>query len=340
MRGLRLGSSYTMDLLNFLSVLTGQEFYVREHRAAFEVWHPRLSAGSKTALGEALALLKSPMLGPALTLGISAVPNFDDVPLPDLLADPERVRRHLQQTPYYDPEQWPVGRRVYECVLPVVSELETLGFRRYWEDERRPLIEAAIRRLMAAIDPLDFDLARAVAEMLGPPHQSVQPVTVLLCSFVAPHGIKVCGPVYLMDIREHHPNMVRTALHEMFHPPYREEEVADALAALSADPLVRSSFEAQDPVYRYEPITGWIEENVVEAMAQYFADEAGFAGDPVACWHIDRDGQLSAVLLAHMRRMPKPPTERFADYFHRLVSAMPVGHLDHEYAALRGPAAG
>ena len=280
MRGLHLGVSYTMDLLNFLSVLTGQEFYVREHRTAFERWHPWLSNGAKAALAEALALLKSPMLGPALTLGISAVPDFDAVPLSDLLADPERVRRHLQATVYYDPEQWPVGAQVYGCVLPVVQELEALGFRRYWEAERRPLIDAAIGRLRAAIDPLDFDLAQAVADMLGPPRQSVEPVTVLLCSFVAPHGIKVCGPVYLMDIRERHPNMVRTALHEMFHPPYQEEEVAGALVALARDPLVVSTFEAQDPVYRYQSINGWIEENVVEAMAHYYADQAGFAGDP------------------------------------------------------------
>jgi hypothetical protein len=338
-KGLLVGSSYAMDLGNFLSVLTGQDFYVRQHREAFETWHPRLSAGASAALGEALALLGSPMLGPPLCLWISAVPDFDAVSLPDLLEVPERIRQHLQHTPYYPSERWPLAASVCQRVLPVVRELESLGFQRYWEDERRPLIEAAIRRFTEAIAPLHFDLTGAVADMLGPPRRRAEPVTVILCSFVAPHGVKVCGPVYLTDIREGHQNTIRTALHEMFHPPFREEEVAAELAALAGDPLVRSTFEAQDPVHRYATITGWIEENVVEAMAQSFADEAGFADDPISRYHLDHDGKLSVVLLAHMRRSPKAPTEPFATYFRRVVGAMPVGSLDREYAALHGQAA-
>lgn len=54
MKGLLVQSSYTADLIQFLSVLTGQDFYVREHREVFAEWHPRLSAG---ALAEAAALV-------------------------------------------------------------------------------------------------------------------------------------------------------------------------------------------------------------------------------------------------------------------------------------------
>jgi hypothetical protein len=115
--------------------------------------------------------------------------------------------------------------------------------------------------------------------------------------------------------------------------------VAAEVAALAADPLVRATFEAQASGLRYDPISGWIEENLVEAMAHTFAQAAGFADDPAARYHLDHDGQLSVVFLAYLRRFPKAPTERFADYFKRLVAAMPVGHLDREYAALRGPTA-
>jgi hypothetical protein len=175
-----------MDLANFLSVLTGQEVYVREHRAAFERWAPRLGEGATAALQDALVRLNSPMLGPPLCLWVSAVPHFDAVPLADLLADPERIRGHFRYTPYYAPaDRWPVAAGVCQTVVPVVQELETLGFRRYWEAERRPLIDAAIGRFRAATEPIDFDLAGAVAGMLGPPRRP-EAVTLLLCSFVAP----------------------------------------------------------------------------------------------------------------------------------------------------------
>ena len=347
MKGLVVTSSYTADLIQFLSVLTGQEFYVREHRDAFTAWHPRLSASADGALAEVLTLLESPYLGPAVILPLSAVPGFAAMPPQDLLADPELSERHFRRSTYYDAgraerEGFSARhRRVCLLLLEVVQELEALGFGAYWEAERAPAIEASAADLQRTLDAVEFDLARAVADLLGPSvtHRPADAITLILCSFVAPHGVKVCGPVFLADIRYPHPNTVRQALHELFHPPYREDEVAAELAALSADPLVQSSFDAQDPVYRYGTLSGWIEDNVVEAMAHLFAREAGFADDPVARSHIEPikgDYKLGAVLLAYMQRIPKRPAETFAAYFRRLVATMPVGQLEREHAGLSG----
>lgn len=345
MKGLRIASSYTADLIQFLSVLTGQAFYVREHREAFAAWRPRLSAAAVDALTEAAEAVGSPYLGPTVILPLSAVPGFSEVPPQELLAAADRSEAYFRRSVYYDAARAARDdftarhRRVCVLLLEVVRELEALGFRGYWETDRRPAIDAVAADLRRTLDSVDFDLGRAVTDLLGSSaaDEAVGAITLLLCSFVAPHGVKVCGPVYLADIRYPHPNTVRQALHELFHPPYRVDEVAAELAALAEDPLVRSSFEAQDPTYRYERIEGWIEDNVVEAMAQLFAREAGFADDPVSRCHIDPvkgDYKLGAVLLAYMQRIRKTPSEAFAEYFRRVVAAMPVGQLDLEHAAL------
>lgn len=325
--------AYSLDCANFLNLLTGDPFYVSRHEEAYAAWNPRLSPTAREGVASAAELLKSRMLGPNICHGLPLLTDFRGRNLADLLAS---LDHSVGEQLGIAPEWWVVKLSAFEALLPAVRELELLGFRSNWEQERVPLIEAAADLLAAYLASLRLDVTAEVSAMLGPGATDLNlPIEVYLCSFAAPHGIRIAGRRYVSDVRYEPELTLRIAIHEMFHPPYRLEDVKAEADGLIADPLFQESFRTKDPKYGYGTETGFLEENIVEAMELFVSWRAGLIADPIAYLqkHDDGSHKLSVLLFRYFVGVPKEASESFADYLRRLVRVMPIGNLQTEYEA-------
>lgn len=323
---LQFYSSYILDCMNLFSILTGHTFYTSRHPDEWGWWHERLSPAAHELLRQAQAVHGSHMLGPALSLLASALPNLDGLTLPNLFADPLRIHTHFQHFPYYDPLEWPQYERMLYVLAPVADELEALGLRERWSTLHLPQVRADIARLESFVGSFDFDLGQAVADMLGRGGSEVdEEIRVYICSYAAPHGIKLCGKQFITQPNLDPHRVIQTAIHEMFHPPYRSEALQTELAGLIADPLFQDCWRRKDPVFGYNTELGFLEENVVEAITVLLGERAGVVPDPVG-YLVSREGdvyRVAVVLYSAMRRQPKAdPAEPFDAYFQRLIDGL------------------
>ena len=71
--------AYSLDLLNLMSILTGESLYVNAHPEAFERFGAPLSDHLKTCLQKAVETNGNAMLGPALCHGLSVYPRFESL---------------------------------------------------------------------------------------------------------------------------------------------------------------------------------------------------------------------------------------------------------------------
>jgi hypothetical protein len=321
--------AYALDVANFLSVLTGDDFYTSRHPDTYERWSQRLSGQARQGIAAAVKIAGSIMLGPMVTGLVSAIPEFERMNLSELLAQPEGRFRAWE---YFAPE----NMAVLQTLLPVVSELENLDFHGYWLRERLPLITAAAEQAEHFLGSLALDIGEAVSSMLGAEHSAGEPIRLYLCTFAAPHGIKIFGRRFISDVRFDPALMVRIAIHEMFHPPYQRSAVSDAAAALIGDPLFQESFASKNPKYGYATEDGFLEENMVEAMELHVSRRLGLIADPVEHLlnHDEGSHKLSLVLLQYFGRIAKREGEPFGAYLNRMVPEMAVGSLAAEYDAL------
>ncbi len=327
--------SYNLDLLNLMNILTGEEFYAKRHEEAFARFGKPLSTNSRRRIEKVVDINGSAMIGPYLCLVASAIPNFEKRSLVRMFSDLDLLRNNFSQYRYFDPNEWPNQASIFGLLIPVVKELETKGFREYWRTNRLHLIERSRRMLSRFVHK--FQLQGEIEFMLGP-GQAPDRITLYLCSFASPHGIKVCGSRYIADISFPKEFIVSTAIHEMFHPPYDAESLRQELIALAADPLLKRAFETKDPKYGYSTMNGFIEENVVEAMALFISQKLGLEKDPLA-YLASHDGGshvLSVVLLEYFKRYPKPKKQPFHEYFRDLLKVLPIGSLDAEYEIIIG----
>ncbi|NLG71433.1 MAG: hypothetical protein GX495_05255 [Chloroflexi bacterium] len=323
-------TSCNLDLLNFINVLTRSEFYVREHGSAAQRFEALLQPAFFDAVQEAADINGSPMLGPILSLIVSAAPHFERRSLTKLLASPDFLFEHFSTTPYYSAEKWPQQVSILGKIVPVIRELERLGFREYWRSERLPLVESVLQDLKRFA--AQFRLEEEIENMLGR-GQAPDRITAYLCTFAAPHGIKICGPRYIADVRFPRETVIGVAVHEMFHPPYNAGRLKEELQALGEDPLLAESFRSQNPDYAYRTMEGFIEENVVEAMAISICHRLNLEPDPMGYFarHDEGSHRFSVVLFDELRRRPKPADVPFEEYFRSLVRRLPLGALDQVY---------
>lgn len=89
--------SYNLDLVNLLNVLTAEEIYVRQHSTIFTLFGERLSEESKGCIEKAVLINESAMLGPLLSLVISAVPDFEQRSIVGMFADTDLLHTNLKR---------------------------------------------------------------------------------------------------------------------------------------------------------------------------------------------------------------------------------------------------
>ncbi|MCL6458000.1 MAG: hypothetical protein K6T85_08335 [Gorillibacterium sp.] len=319
-----VATSYTLDALNFLNVLTQDEFYVKRHvddHHRFQAFH---TEQNQRLMSELIRIQGRTMLSPFLTLVVSSVPDFDSIELSELLRSTDLLESYFSQTPYYEKEDWEQRKRLFDLVPETIHSLEKLGFKEYWHEQKRPYLIGKGEEI--ATFASQYSIFKEINDMLGP-SSKIDHIILYLCSYAAPHGIKIAGPRYISDVSFRMAFTLGVAIHEMFHPPYRIEQLDDPFNKLKIEPVLLAAFEKQKERFGYSTIKGFIEENVVEAMALYIWDKISLEKDPYGYLEKHDEGShlLSVVLLKYMQNHPKREAVNFQDYFNQFLNTLPFG---------------
>ncbi|MCL2361042.1 MAG: hypothetical protein FWC73_04410 [Defluviitaleaceae bacterium] len=317
---LQTGISYNMDMLCFLNIMTGDEFYVTRHKEAFERWYPQLSNTIKTKINEFTAKRGNSMLSPTITLFTSSLNDFNNRNLVDMLGCFQEIENSMNMTPYI------FGKEEFEAyfsfftstVIPVISELEKKGFYDFWVKNRLPAIREKCTEIDRRLGDYEID---EIMSRFGDIDNS--DCTIFLCSFADPLGIKLCGNNLITDASYSLDIILSNATHELFHPPYKIKRVRDYVQKLFDMPWVKDAFDNQDPNSGYNTMEGFIEENIVEALGIYVAIKLGAGIQPYEYFKNHDGGShvISPHFYHYLCENQKECSKPFEDYFISFVES-------------------
>ncbi len=272
------------DALCLINLLRGDAFYVKFLPQPSRRWSPLLGALQKQALARMTSELveKGKDLPSAkLTLVFSALPVHTTGDLLEVVND-DAAWAALKQAHLARPDTEATD---FDDVDAVRGELKVMleflvreRFPEAWRAEELPALQAAIAKTAPALkeaDVVGWDeavLGRSLA---------IASLQTEFLAFVRPHGIRVNGWQFLTDAALPVEVTLKTALHELLHPPFRREGVlAQRLEALERDPFFQRLLTEHDRSFGYTDRRGFTEEDCAEAIDVYLSEQHGLLLGP------------------------------------------------------------
>jgi hypothetical protein len=287
--------------LCLLNTLTGDPFYVEFNQQAYDTFKPQLTAEVEAALADLKHRIKDvahSIISAQLCVLYSAVDVESLSGMLSALDHPEAMQRGMQQSPYYDETEWEQFLNIRDHLRTIFHFLEQIGFEEYWQKEILPQIEPEVQKIENYLR--DYDVVAQLEAIIG--YRLPSPtISVYVLHYTRPHGIKVIGQNFLTAGGWHPKIALRTAIHEMLHPPYdfdADVPLQQAIAALQNDPFVSEKFASHNPDFGYNTFSGYVEENCVRALDQLVAESFDVARNPQERWRDEDDGMhvLAAAL--------------------------------------------
>lgn len=289
------------------------------------------------ALDRGLRQADGTLTGPQLVLYFSAGPfdTLDDV-LASAHAPEQRLLPTFRETPYWSEEKWPTMMALMPHVATALEELRRIGFEQRWQETWVRDVEAGIASNQAALSP--YDIIPEQERLLGRPLD--RRLEIVITYFCQPYGIRVTGQRFLTHFSWNPQIQLRTAAHEVFHPPFDTDDwqFVARFARLQNDPWVRSIVETHNPQFGYNSFEGVINEDSTQALDQIVSERMGFARDPGDRWRRADDGMhmLAAALYHAMKE--DGFDRRGGSYPDWLMSAFDRGLLTPEQVRRRARA--
>ena len=286
------------DALSFLSPLSGDPFYLRYYEKEVADFTPRMPAAAMTALKalKARAEQANILMSPFLDLRFSA---GSDTTIDDLLASaaaPDaKLLPRFRSSPYWDEAEGSADWEKFKEALPVIATvlrgLKEGGFAQFRQSVIAPRLGriADVRAKLAGFDPITG--AKFYTGRTFDPT-----IEIILLQFSNPHGIKVIGQRFLSGITYSDDIHIRTAGHEILHPPLDKKGAAwaAALKVLEHDALIARVLKEHDPKFGYNDLDGLLDEDITEALDQLIAEKSGVAQDAYKRWG-DHDGGMHII---------------------------------------------
>jgi hypothetical protein len=153
---------------------------------------------------------------------------------------------------------------------------------------------------------------------------------VIVLYFNKPYGIRITGQRFMTGYAYPAEIQLRTATHELFHPPFDEDDwrLTTRLERLRNDPWMRSIVEDHDPQFAYNTFEGVVNEDSTEALDQIVSERMGFAPMPPGRRWSTHDGGMHMLAAALYHAMKEDGFDRRGGSYHDwLISALDRGML-------------
>ena len=290
-------TSEGFDALGLLSPLSGDPFYARHYEKELTQFASKVPAATIEQLKGLKAEVAETdgLMSPAFYLWFSAGPDSTLEDLYASIADPQRLRPVAEASPYWDGEEWQRFVTRLPRLKQILTAIQDAGFRQYRNSLVAPV---AATKLPALREKLaDYDVIRWAEFYTG---RALDPtIEVIFMHFNKPHGIKIIGQRYLTGLAYDDDVTIRTAGHEMLHPPMPMDGAA-AKAAMSIfedDPLLQRILAERDKSYGYGSIEGLFNEGLTQALDQLIGERLGIVRDPRERWR-KADGGMHVLAAA------------------------------------------
>jgi hypothetical protein len=263
-----------------------------------------------------------------LCLYFSAVEDSTMRQLAGRLENLDKLKSNFEKTPYHDEESWKLFISVVPDLKVVFQFLQDIYFESYWKKDILPSVEKTISEIEP--DLPKYDVIKENEEFLGFKLLSNE-ITVYMLYFSQPHGIKITGTRFLTDAAWPFKIVIRTAAHEMMHPPYdynNNEKLRTAVESLRKDEFLMDKVENYNPSFGYNSLEGLFEEDCVQALDQIICEKLEISRDPRKRWVENDDGiHVFAVALYQVMKEEKynSKNEVFADFLVRMIGNGKIG---------------
>ncbi|WNZ60852.1 hypothetical protein QEG98_33745 [Myxococcus sp. MxC21-1] len=346
-----LRPSEAYDALCLLNLLRGDAFYTQFYPVEFQRFSALLEPREKAALAhltERMGKQAGKMVGPHLTLVFSVTGATTVEGLARTVSDDaawKAMRRDFEATSYGEDSDFTEMEDVRQDLGVLFAFLQRIGFSRIWRAEYLPQVEQAIAQLGVQLAP--HDVVGWDEDVLGRALH-VEELNAHVLKFVKPHGIRVTGWNFLTDLTYPLSVTVKTAVHELLHPPFKREGAIDArLTALEADPYFQRLVREHDPAFGYTTAQGLTEEDCAEAVDVFVSERQGLLrardGKPLtgAAFFRDHDDGmhvLAYVLYEELRRADFSQWTKYEDFLLKLfdTGVLVPGKLEQRFRSYTG----
>ena len=336
-----LEPSEAYDAICFVNLLRGDPFYLdRGYRAEIEPWIAGLGARERAALRSLERNMEGNVIPGALTLVFSAVSPRTLADLRATTGDDARwdaLRRAFLATPFGSEGSFaPVARSRADLDV-LFAHIDARGFAAAWSRTVLPRVEKSIAEGRAAIER--FDVVGEDERVLGR-RLPVTSLTAYVLGYVRPHGVRITGWRFLTDATYPVDVTVKTALHELLHPPFLPDSVArPVLAQWEKDAFLVRLTREHDPRLGYTEPAGLVEEDFDTAVHVWSAHRLGLLPDATAYFR-DHDDGIHVLAFLIYRRLMRADFRAWTTYDRFVVDlartgALAPGRLEAAFCAER-----
>ncbi|UCF04553.1 MAG: hypothetical protein JSV33_11545 [bacterium] len=282
-----------LDVLCLLNSLSGDSFYMRFYEDDFQYLKKQFTPETEKAIAsltDKVRIKNKKIISAQLTLYFSSVNPTTIEDLLYFLRNSDEIETKMKKTTYYDKSDMKLFKDIIPELTIIFSFLKEIGFFNYWKENKLPNINKKIRELENYAKK--YNIIAEIESMLGHPIKS-DTLDVKLLYYTKPHGIRITGTRFINAVDWPFEILVRTAIHELMHPPYdfeNDKELREALLQLKNDEFIMDKVINHNPMFGYNTFEGFIEENVVQAMDQIITEKFDIHREPHKRWLENDDG--------------------------------------------------
>lgn len=325
----RVRSSEGLDALLLIGAASGDIMQAEAYPTEIAWMRDSIGADGLAALAvldQKLRVDGGKLTGPTLVSIFSMAPSDS---LADVIAaaeDPDRyLKPVLQADPEWNEQEYNESRPVFTAVAVALRGLAAAGFSQWREQTEGAHIRAGMAAVEAAVAGRDViaENQRFFARQLD------AEVEIVVLASCRPYGIRVSGQRFITHYSWDAGVQLRTAAHEIFHPPYDENDwrIMTRVARLRADPWMNSIVTTHDARFGYNSFEGVLNEDSTQALDQIVAERMGVARNPRERWR-SADGGMHLLAAALYQAMKEDGFDRRGGpYQEWLISALDRGLL-------------
>lgn len=312
--------SFKYDTFCFINIMTGDQFYLDQYQSEYDKFKNDLTPEVSQSLANLKKVIKENngnIVSAWLCLYYSAVGAETLSEIKFSTENISELKENFQKSPYYSDKNWAVFESVNTDIKIVLNWLDEIKFEKYWNEYIYSKVSDTINSIKNNL--YKYNIVGITEEHLGQKLTS-DSITVYMLYYSRPHGIKITGTRFLTDIAWPFEILIRTASHEMMHPPFDLKN--DTLLLSKIELLKNESFFMEkvlnhNPSFGYNSLEGFTEEDCVQALDQIINEKLGIATDPKKRWKESDDGMhVLAIALYNIMKEDSYNSENitFRDY--------------------------
>lgn len=318
--------SLKYDACCFLNILTADSFYLTYYGEEYNKFKDKITPEASDALSGLRKKLKEEngiIISAWLCLYFSAAEDTTLKQVLITLNNMEDLKSNFSATPYYSDENWKIFESVNKELKMIFKFLIDIKFENYWRENILPKVEAKIEEIKP--DLPKYDVIKENENYLGFKLLS-DTITVYMLYYSQPHGIKITGTRFLTDIAWPFNILLRTAVHEMMHPPYdyaNDIELRTTIETFRNDDFLMDKVLNHNPSFGYNTLEGLFEEDCVQALDQLINEKFGISRDAKKRWKENDDGiHVLAIALYQIMKDKNynQKNEKFRDFLLRIIN--------------------